>query len=180
MSTAPRYIPHYTLADYQQWDGDWELIDGVPIAMTPSPFGPHERVVARLARLLGNAIAEDDACDCEIYVNLDWIVSDDTVIRPDLMTVCGDQPAKHLERPPALLVEVLSESTRLSDLNAKQTLATQHYVSHYFTIDPELRTIQKSLGDSWQELSVTKPVEITLDDSCRVRFIPDQLFDRAK
>lgn len=49
MSTVPRYIPRYTIDDYQHWEGDWELIDGVPIAMTPSPFGHHERIVSRLS-----------------------------------------------------------------------------------------------------------------------------------
>ena len=34
MSTAPRYIPHYTLADYQLWGGDWELIGDLVIPNT--------------------------------------------------------------------------------------------------------------------------------------------------
>ena len=50
MSTAPRYVPHYTVSEYARWEGDWELIDGVPIAMSPSPFGPHERVGSELSR----------------------------------------------------------------------------------------------------------------------------------
>ncbi len=48
MSSAPRYIPHYTVEDYLRWEGDWQLIDGVPIARTPSPFGRHEQIVANL------------------------------------------------------------------------------------------------------------------------------------
>jgi hypothetical protein len=38
VSTAPRYLPHYTVADHAAWEGDWELLDGVALAMTPSPF----------------------------------------------------------------------------------------------------------------------------------------------
>lgn len=25
MSTVPEYQPHYTVEDYQHWDGDWEI-----------------------------------------------------------------------------------------------------------------------------------------------------------
>lgn len=26
---AQKYIEHYTVEDYQHWEGDWELVDGV-------------------------------------------------------------------------------------------------------------------------------------------------------
>lgn len=61
MSTAERYVPRYSLADYQRWEGRWELIDGVAIAITPSPFGHHERIISRLSRMLGNQF---DHCRC--------------------------------------------------------------------------------------------------------------------
>ena len=28
--------PHYTIEDYRRWEGEWELIDGVAISMTPT------------------------------------------------------------------------------------------------------------------------------------------------
>ncbi len=177
MSTAPRFIPHYTIADYQQWDGDWELIDGVPVAMTPSPFGPHERVISRLSGILAEQLRKNAGCDCEIYTNLDWIISDDTVIRPDLMIVCGEQPMKHLERAPSLMVEVLSDSTRNSDLSAKQQLAQQQNVGSYFAIDPNERTIQLSGGNTWKPVAIDEPCEVRLHDRCEVRFPPGDLFD---
>ena len=33
--------PHYTYDDYKNWQGDWELIRGVPYAMAPSPLKTH-------------------------------------------------------------------------------------------------------------------------------------------
>jgi len=80
-----------TIEDYAQWEGDWELIDGVPIALSPSPFGPHERIVSRLS-FRSNRRSTATPPPCMIYTNLDWIISNDTVIRPDLMVVCEDQP----------------------------------------------------------------------------------------
>ena len=32
------YVETYTYEDYKRWEGDWELIDGVPLAMAPSPI----------------------------------------------------------------------------------------------------------------------------------------------
>lgn len=61
VSTAPRYLPHYTVADHAAWEGDWELVDGVAVAMTPSPFGRHAERLSRLANSFWNAI---DATGC--------------------------------------------------------------------------------------------------------------------
>ena len=60
MSSVPQYLPNYAVADYNLWQGNWQLIDGVAVAMSPSPFGPHERIISRLSRMIGNAI-EDNA-----------------------------------------------------------------------------------------------------------------------
>lgn len=161
MSSFPRYIPRYTLDDYRQWEGNWELIDGIAIAMTPSPFGPHERVVSRLSRMIGSQL-EQKACSCEAYTNLDWIISNDTVIRPDLMVVCGDQPQRHLEKPPVLVVAVLSDATRGSDLVAKRDLYREHQVLHYLIIDPDARSAEHVMGATTCTHSSTDHIELAL------------------
>jgi hypothetical protein len=48
MSAAPRNQPPDSVADSLQWKGDWELWNGTAVAMSPSPFGPHERAAAKL------------------------------------------------------------------------------------------------------------------------------------
>lgn len=48
--TITESIKHYTLADYLQWQGDWELIQGRPVAMTPSPGVTHQRICLKIAR----------------------------------------------------------------------------------------------------------------------------------
>ena len=30
---AEKYLPHYTYKDYKNWEGRWELIEGIPFAM---------------------------------------------------------------------------------------------------------------------------------------------------
>ena len=51
---------------------------------------------------------------------MDWIVSNDTVVRPDCMIVCGEMKKQgHVTIPPILVLEVASNSTRLRDRNTK-------------------------------------------------------------
>ncbi len=34
-------LPHYTYDEYVQWEGRWELIRGIPVAMVPMPVMKH-------------------------------------------------------------------------------------------------------------------------------------------
>lgn len=119
MSTAPRYIPTYTIHDYQQWDGDGELWNIVAIAMTPSPFGKHSRLLVKLAAALEIAV-QSTSCNATVLAEIDWIVANDTVLRRDLLIVCGKEPERHVEQTPALVAEILSPGTRSRDLNEKK------------------------------------------------------------
>ncbi len=134
---APKYIPHYTFADYQQWDGDWELWNGIAVAMTPSPFGRHQKVLARLSQRLLNAIDAVGCVDCEVAVELDWVIANDTVVRPDVSVVCHADLDRYIDRPPSLIIEVLSESTEAKDRTAKFELYERQKVRYYMLIDPD-------------------------------------------
>src|SRR6056297_974137 len=142
MSSAARFAPHYTLDDYRLWKGDWELWDGIAIAMTPSPFGTHQAVLVGLVSEL-RAELRDRGCEATALVELDWIVSNDTVVRPDVSLVCGPAPEKHLEQPPTLVAEILSSSTRQNDLTYKRELYQSQGVRTYLIVDPDTRTIQQ-------------------------------------
>ena len=86
-----------------QWKGDCELWGGMAIATTPSPFGRHQKIVTALATHLSMVI-RDANCDATVFGELDWIVSDDTVVRPDVVVVCGSGPEAHLKEVPEIVV----------------------------------------------------------------------------
>ncbi len=178
MSEAPRYVPHYTIDDYRMWEGRWEMIDGVPIAMTPSPFGPHERIISRLSFEI-QMQHRSGKCPCEVYTCLDWIISQDTIVRPDLMVICGEQPKYHLERAPALVAEVLSDSTKGRDLVVKRALYTENAVPHYLIIDPESKTIEHVAGGTSGFRTENSRFELDLgnDPNCRITIECAKLFD---
>jgi len=67
MFTAPRFIPHYRVADYQQWQGDWELWDGVTVTRRTSPFGRHQAIAATPFRLLANQLEASKCFATPLY-----------------------------------------------------------------------------------------------------------------
>lgn len=170
MSNAEKFVPHYTAEDYQKWEGDWELWDGYAVAMSPSPFGKHSKIASELCRLFGNAIKANPACDsvANIYSELDWIVSQSTVVRPDISISCGDVFEKHITDPPAIVIEILSESTRDHDLKFKRGLYESQAVSYYLTLDPVEKTFtQLNLeGDAYKNVTQGQSVTFTICEDC--------------
>ena len=182
MSSAARspsqFIPHYTVADYRQWEGDWELWSGIPVAMTPSAFGPHQAAAARLIRLLGNQL-EAARCRCHVLPEIDWQISDDTVVRPDVVIVCGDVPAGHLHQTPALIVEILSQSTEQKDRGAKRALYEQQGVAYYLIVDPRHNAVEayrRGGQGVYHPLPSSAPLSFQLSDDCQISLDPHALF----
>ncbi len=129
-------------------------------------------------RVLADAV---DAAGCHAVVlhELDWIVSDDTVVRPDVSLVCGDAPAKYIMQPPCLVVEVLSESTRERDMGYKKQLYQREGVRYYMTIDPdvekaELVLFRDKLG-SEDRLSLDTRVKFAICTDCEITWEPANL-----
>ena len=76
----------YTLQDYLQWEGDWELIRGQPVAMVPSPSFEHQQVSAAIFRQLDESL--DDCPHCQTVFEMDVEFAQDTVVRPDVLVIC--------------------------------------------------------------------------------------------
>jgi len=83
---AQRYLPNYTVADYRLWEGDWELIDGVPSAMTPAPAKRHQMLGMEFVLQIGSAIKESKRAlnKCRVIYSADWVVNNHTVFCPDI------------------------------------------------------------------------------------------------
>ena len=169
MSTAPPYVPHYSVAEYQQWEGDWELWQGIPVAMTPSPVGGHQRCSLRLARALLTA-AEDQACRAEVLQEIDWIISDDTVVRPDVVLLCGDAPERHILEAPAIVAEILSPSTADRDRNAKLKLYEDNGVSYYLIVDVQNNRVTafKRDNDKFCEMESEETMVFDVCETCQI------------
>ena len=47
---AAKVLPYYTLAEWEQWEGNWELIEGLPFAISPTPLTKHQRIALNIAK----------------------------------------------------------------------------------------------------------------------------------
>lgn len=142
MSTAYKILPHYTYADYLHWEGKWELIDGIPYAMSPAPGLRHQHISGKLYALLTNALLAH-SCGCTAFLPIDYKVAEDTIVQPDVLVVCNPElDLKVLEQTPALVAEVLSPSTALKDRNSKYQLYQNAGVPYYLIIDPEHTAVE--------------------------------------
>lgn len=130
------YLPHYTYDDYRLWEGDWELIHGVPYAMAPAPMIKHQQISTKIARLLDESL---DTCDnCMALVATDWKISDDTVVCPDNLVICHQESNQaYLTKAPQVIFEILSKSTALKDRGLKFDLYEREGVKYYIIVDPQ-------------------------------------------
>lgn len=178
MSAVPKYIPRYTVDDYAAWEGDWELWDGIAVSMSPSPFGAHQLLLFNLAAELRTQILKQ-TCEAVVLGEIDWIVSRETVVRPDVVVICGEAPEKHIELTPHFVAEVLSASTAERDRSFKRDLYDEQGVPIYAILDPELKTVQLYRRDGegkWRSESVVDSFEITLCEDCAVTIRLADLF----
>ncbi|WP_246372293.1 Uma2 family endonuclease [Nocardioides pelophilus] len=111
----------------------YELVDG-SLIVAPGPELVHQTVQSNLMRLL---FAD---CPEELFVYgapTDVVLADDTVLQPDLLVVRkADRSGRRLTAVPQLVVEILSPSTRLIDLNLKFARLERAGVASYWVIDP--------------------------------------------
>jgi len=141
MSIADKYRPQFTYDDYLLWEGRWELIDGMPYAMSPAPSPNHQDITMNLVMLFKAAFKEN--CDhCKAYIPIDWKISDNTVVQPDVLIVCKKIEKKYLDFIPELIVEILSPSTAYKDRHEKFELYEQEGVPYYLLVDPKFKKVE--------------------------------------
>lgn len=129
--------PRYTYSDYKNWKENWELVNGFPYQLLPSASIKHSRIQGNLIYQSNFSLKNDsENCNCVVFPELDWKISEDTVIRPDIMIVCGDPKDDYLEFPPVLVIEVLSPSSLKMDRVIKYEIYQENGVQFYIMVDP--------------------------------------------
>ncbi len=129
----PEDLPHYVYEDYERWEGRWELVYGIPYAMSPSPIFNHQKVSYKIARHLDDLL---ENCEkCEEVIAVDWIIAEDTVVCPDIMVICDKVEGKYPTKPPVMIFEILSPSTSRKDRNLKYELYESQGVKYYIIVD---------------------------------------------
>ena len=128
-------LPHYTVAEYKKWEGDWELIYGVPYAMSPAPVNKHQLLNGKIFRQLDESL---DGCnECLAIIEADWILNNETVFRPDTAVICYE-PEDYLTKAPKIIFEVISPSTAKRDETIKFQAYAEEGVLYYCIVYPDM------------------------------------------
>ena len=127
----------YTWVERLEWEGDdrWELIDGLPYAMS-SPSLLHQVMVMELSGRLYPQFREGR---CRLLAApFDVKLSHRDVVQPDLLVICDTHrlQASHLDGPPELAVEVLSPSNERHERLRKLNLYARAGVAEYWLVTP--------------------------------------------
>ncbi|SMC08793.1 Uma2 family endonuclease [Nitratiruptor tergarcus] len=125
-------LEHYTYEDYKLWEGDWELIDGVAYTMAPSPVKRHQSLTVKISTQLEEWF--EDCGECEVLVEEDYKIAEDTVVRPDIAVVCDDENENYIAKAPLIIVEIISPKTARRDEVVKFSLYETEGVKYYVLI----------------------------------------------
>ncbi|MEO0414938.1 MAG: Uma2 family endonuclease [Verrucomicrobiota bacterium] len=172
------YIPKHSVQDYLAWEGDWELWDGVPVSMAPSPDFGHQTAGMELSGEIRSQL-KSQPCDgqCQVLYEIDWQIDGHTVVRPDIMVICHKPTGKWVEQAPVLVVEILSPATRHKDLTAKKELYAKNGVKFYLIVDHETQNFISLMLDpegTYRERPITDPLE--LHRECSISIEPSVIF----
>ena len=128
----------FTWSDYRGWPDDerWEIVGGNAYDMTPAPLTRHQLIVSELHFQLASFF-KGHSCKA-LVAPLDVKFSEEDIVQPDVLVVCNPKQVKstHIEGPPALTVEVLSEASQFHDRVRKLRLYARFGVREYWIVTP--------------------------------------------
>jgi len=134
MPPLAQAIEYYTYDDYKQWEGEWELIEGIAYAMAPSPMISHQAIASGISSELFTSTKK--CKDCLVVVEQDWKVDEVTVLKPDVALICNETNLSHITKSPLIVVEVISKSTAKRDEKYKFEIYKEECVPYYVLVYP--------------------------------------------
>lgn len=140
MPATVKILPNYSYEDYVHWEGRWELIEGIPYAMSPQPAPNDQKIGAALIREFGNQLKKCQKCT--VYQPIDYLIDEDTILQPDILIACKPIRKNYLDFPPVLVVEILSPSTKLKDRHTKYEIYQSQGIKYYLIISPETKEVE--------------------------------------
>lgn len=172
---------HYTYEDYKNWEGDWELINGIPIAMRLAGARKHQALIGEIIRQIGNQL--ENCPLCEVLGEVDYKINEDTVLRPDVVLTCNETNEAYLTKSPEIVVEVVSKTTARKDEVYKFSIYGSEKVKYYILIYPDdlIAKVYKLDGKEYNKVSDFGVESYTFDETmCKVSLDFKKLFARFR
>lgn len=141
-------VPRYTAREIRRFADDrlrYEVIRG-ELFVTPAPGTRHQRAQRDLCHLFHAYLTTHhlgEAIPAPFEVQFD----DDTAVQPDVLVLLRDQAprlsAKRLTGAPALVIEIVSFSSKRTDRLQKRELYQTEGVSEYWIVDVDQRRVER-------------------------------------
>ena len=148
----------------------------------PSPSIRHQRVSARLQSVLRDYFRATDPEGEILDAPLDVVLSDTTVVQPDLLFIPGSDKMvleqTHVFIAPKLIIEILSPSTCRRDRLKKMDIYRRAGVLHYWIVDPAICIIEAYVlhGEHYTRVSVECDAVFTHADFPELKIELDDIF----
>lgn len=134
----------YTYSDYLNWDDGerWEIIDGQPYNMTPTPKVKHQDLASNFHIRLKTD--ERNRCYTGIAPT-DVVLDQHNVVKPDVFVVCNRDKVgeNNIDGAPDLIIEVLSRGTEVKDKREKKGIYERFGVKEYLLVYPEQEYVER-------------------------------------
>jgi Uma2 family endonuclease len=169
------FLPKYTYEDYKHWEGKWELIHGIPYAMSPAPRIEHQEVSLNIGFQLKNLLK--DCRNCKTLLPIDWKIDfeeGDTVLQPDNLVICKNVKGNFITDAPIMIFEITSPSTVLKDRYTKFNIYESQLVKYYIIVDIDLKSadVFELKNNRYIKLieANNESVKFALDEDCIIDF----------
>jgi Uma2 family endonuclease len=179
--------PVLTYEDYAALPDDgrrYEIHDG-ELSVTPAPGTPHQQISGNL-HVIFRAHLDAGMPGQVLYAPLDVILSNTTVVQPDLVYIDPGRAAivsrRGIEGAPTLAVEIISPSTPRIDRVTKLQLYARYGVPYYWIVDPDARTIEayELAGGAYRAVgALAGAAPVTLSPFPGLRLIPERIWPPA-
>jgi Uma2 family endonuclease len=109
---------------------------------------------------------------------IDWQISEDTVVQPDVSVLCEKISGNRIYTAPKAIFEILSESTARKDKTTKFDLYRENKVGYYIIVDPQKKQCEVYLfKDNKYELQDCGDNYEFDFEGCRVNFFFKEIFE---
>ena len=145
----PTLVPLYTAEEIRRFPDDrlrYEVIRG-ELFVTPAPGTRHQRAVRDLCSTLQAYLATHGLGEA-LPAPFEVEFTAESAVQPDVIVLLEPQQsrltAKRLYGPPALVIEIVSYSSKRTDRLQKRQLYAEEGVPEYWVVDIDARHVERS------------------------------------
>ena len=170
----------YSYNDYLSWPDDerWEIIQGIPVSMSPAPSTNHQSVSGELFFILKDYFKDKDCSvfiapfDVRLSENLSSESSILNVVQPDIAIICDKNKIdkKGCLGSPDMVVEVISPGSALMDYKTKLNLYEKFKIKEYWIVNPSEKIVHIYILSG---IEYKKPEVFSEEDIIRLGIFPD-------